>query len=76
MTTKFPSSWITANVSKVPAEKPTEVKARIDMSAEIAGAGKCPECKKDMEVVTAGGRKVWACAADRITLPVPNGHEG
>lgn len=52
-----------------------KVTARIDMSADIAGKGLCPECKKPMEVVTAGTSKVWACAADRISIPVPNGYE-
>ena len=48
------------------------IEARIDMSAEVAGKGLCPECKKPMQIVMAGDSKVWACLADRITLPVPD----
>lgn len=67
---KFPSAWnLTAKT------KPTQVEARIDMSADVAGLGKCPECKRPMEIVTAAGSRMWACAADRITIPVPNGYD-
>lgn len=56
------------------AKAATPVTARIDMSAEVAGRGMCPECKKPMTVVVSGTSKMWACAADRISLPVPNGY--
>lgn len=49
-----------------------KVQARIDMSAEVAGRGLCPECKKPMQKVFAGGSPVWACSEDRITLPIPD----
>ena len=52
----------------------SKVMARIDMSADVAGKGLCPECKKPMDVVTSGTSKMWACAADRISFPVPNGY--
>lgn len=68
---KFPKSWIAANAA---IERSKPVTARIDMSAEVAGMGNCPECKKPMEIVASGGTKVWACAHDRITLPLPDGY--
>lgn len=72
---KFPKAWVAANAA-VERNKATEVSARIDMSADVAGKGKCPECRKDMEIVMSGTQKVWSCAHDRITLPLPDGHQG
>jgi hypothetical protein len=66
---KLPQAWITAGV-----KKPAEVTARIDMSADVAGQGNCPECKKPMTVVASGPSKMWVCAHDRISLPMPDGH--
>ncbi len=65
-------------IEKGDLEKYTEkkaVSARVDMSAEVVGRGLCPECKKPMAVVMAGEAKVWACAADRISIPVPDGYK-
>ncbi len=70
---KFPKAWVAANAA---VERKQEVNARINMSAEVAGQGKCPECQKDMEIVTSGTAKVWSCAHDRITLPLPDGYKG
>lgn len=70
---KYPSAW-----ADKPVSAPTiasKVEARIDMSAEVAGVGKCPACKKPMQIVTSMGSKVWACVADQITLPLPDGYE-
>ncbi len=67
---KFPNAWaVTAKAEKA---EPKKLESRIDMSAEVAGQGLCPECKVPMEEVYAGGRPMWACAKDRITLPRPN----
>ena len=66
---KLPKAWITAGTK---AEK---VESRIDMSADVAGMGKCPECKTPMQVVTSGKGKVWACVADRISLPLPDDYK-
>lgn len=63
---KLPRAWIEANTTK------KEVSARVDMSADVAGKGLCPECKTPMEVVMAGTNKVWACVAHRISLPIPD----
>lgn len=63
---KLPQAWLTAN---------TKVESRIDMSADVAGMGKCPECKQPMVVAKAGSATVWACVADRISLPVPDGYK-
>ena len=64
MTVKVPKAWISASTKKVVA--------RVDMSADVAGQGKCPECKKPMELVEGSMGKLWACAHDRISLPVPD----
>jgi hypothetical protein len=67
---KVPAAWLTAGV-----KKETKVESKIDMSADVAGMGKCPECKQQMEIVSSNGSKVWACAHDRISIPVPDGHQ-
>jgi ribosomal protein L37AE/L43A len=73
---KYPSAWSSntqTTEQQVTATK--KIEARIDMSAEVAGVGKCPECKKPMRIVTAAGSQMWTCEADRITLPLPDGYE-
>lgn len=61
---KFPNAWI--------AKEKSKVEARIDMSAEVAGEGKCPACKQAMKIVFVEGSRMWACSTDRITVPLPN----
>lgn len=46
-----------------------KVTARIDMSAEVAGAGLCPECRKPMENSHANGIPVLICRDHRIAIP-------
>jgi hypothetical protein len=46
------------------------VTARIDMSAEVAGAGRCPECKQPMEESHANGIPVLICKEHRIVIPM------
>ena len=79
MSTIFPRAWLTAGVKPTKTEevaKPeTKIEARIDMSAEVAGIGKCPECRQPMQVVTSGASRMWACANDRITIPLPDGYK-
>ena len=77
---KMPRAWITASQKgealsdKSQSADSTKVTARIDMSAEVAGRGLCPECKTPMKIAHAGISRAWICAADRITLPLPNGY--
>ena len=78
---KMPQSWtkIMADAiegkpeERLPKAKPVEaaasVEASLDMSAEVAGEGLCPECKKPMEDINIGDNQVKVCMADRITLP-------
>ena len=63
---KLPNAW---------AAGPQKIEARIDMSADVAGKGKCPECRQPMEIVSVSGSRMWACAKDRIVLPLPNDHQ-
>lgn len=51
------------------------VKAKLDMSAEVAGKGLCPECKNPMVTARAGGYPSWSCRACRVSIPLPNDHE-
>jgi len=51
-----------------------KVTARVNMSAEVAGAGLCPECRTPMKVTSTASGKMWTCATDRIAIPMPNGH--
>lgn len=68
---KMPEGW---DGSKQPAAKEltasTEVKARIDMSEDVAGKGLCPECGKPMQVMLANNIKCLCCMEDRIVLPM------
>lgn len=64
-TQRLPSAWLTAGTKK-------KVTARVDMSAEVAGKGNCPECKKPMSIVQGSSGRLWACAHDRISLPIPD----
>lgn len=60
------------------AEASTAVKARINMSAEVAGQGLCPECREPMVKMFANGIPVLTCMEDRITIPIgdePNAEE-
>lgn len=47
----------------------TKTTARIDMSADVAGAGLCPECKKPMKASHANGIPGLMCADHRIFIP-------
>lgn len=69
---KFPAAWTNSGNKINASAEPAELTARIDMSADVAGKGNCPECKRPMEVVTVAGTQMWACANDRITFPVAN----
>lgn len=53
----------------------TTLTAKLDMSAEVAGRGFCPECKGQMQIVSVAGSPSWACTRDRISLPIPDDHE-
>jgi len=52
------------------------VTARIDMSAEVAGSGLCPECKKPMITAMFGKTKMWSCPEHRISFPIPDEPHG
>jgi len=74
---KMPSAFTSASATisearaKVEA-KSHQVEARINMSAEVAGAGLCPECQRPMELSHANGIPVFTCDVHRIALPAPN----
>lgn len=77
MTQKIPQAFLNASatVTEVKAKVETakaEVTARIDMSAEVAGAGLCPECKTQMEASHANGIPVLICREHRIAIPMPD----
>lgn len=64
-TPRMPQAWLQAGAKKVTA--------RIDMSADVAGKGLCPECRKPMHAAVVNGHDAIVCDADRIVLPVPDG---
>lgn len=49
-----------------------KIEARINMGAEVAGAGKCPDCGQPMESIIAGPVETLTCMPCRISLPVPD----
>lgn len=64
----MPEAFVTAGEK---AKESTEkVEARINMSAEVAGAGLCPECQKPMERSHANGIAILTCDAHRIAIPM------
>lgn len=82
MVMKLPKAFIEASATKseadakrVQASAVKKVTARIDMSAEVAGAGLCPECRQPMTASHANGIPVLVCEEHRIALPVPDGQE-
>lgn len=64
---KLPQGWAPAPKNDVRGSK--KVEARINMSAEVAGAGLCPDCQKPMQQVTAGPVETLTCMDCRISLP-------
>ena len=73
MTLKVPSGW-TAKPITASTEK-SEVKAKLEMGADVAGVGLCPECKTPMERVMHGEVEVAICTADRIVLPLKDAED-
>jgi hypothetical protein len=77
-TFKMPAAFLAASATvsekqaKIQANAPAAVTARIDMSAEVAGAGLCPECRRPMENSHANGIPVLICSEHRIAIPIPN----
>jgi len=57
---------------KAEVQDPIKVQARIDMSAEVAGRGLCPECKKPMTRTNSNGIPILSCDEHRIAVPVPD----
>lgn len=68
----FPQAFTQAGTSPQTKETSKAVTARIDMSADVAGAGLCPECRKPMERSHANGIPVLTCDAHRIAIPIPD----
>lgn len=82
MALKLPESFIRASATvsakaqKVEASQaPKTVTARIDMSAEVAGAGLCPECKSPMKSGFANGEPILYCLEHRIAIPTADAAE-
>ncbi len=69
----FQTATVTRTEAKAKVQAKTQTKARIDMSAEVAGAGLCPECRKPMERSHANGFPVLICEEHRIAIPMPDG---
>lgn len=67
----MPEAFEKAGKKTVEASKDADkVEARINMSAEVAGAGLCPECQKPMERSHANGVAVLTCDLHRIAIPI------
>lgn len=74
---KIPQAWTasTKKVAAVTAASGKKVTARIDMSAEVAGKGLCPDCRKPMSISHAAGHEVLACNPCRIVIPTKDADE-
>lgn len=72
----MPQSFLKAGVTRTEIKAGVDaakIEARINMSADVAGAGLCPECRKPMERSNANGFPVLICEDHRIAIPVPDG---
>jgi hypothetical protein len=72
----MPKTFLKAGVTKTQLKAATvaeKVEARINMSADVAGAGLCPECRRPMERSHANGHPVMICETHRIAIPMPDG---
>lgn len=70
----MPEAFAKSGEKKVEAAVDSEkVEARINMSAEVAGMGLCPECQKPMERSHANGIPVLTCDLHRIAIPIQDG---
>lgn len=80
MALQLPKAYLAASATKSEADAKrvqagvvkTKTTARIDMSAEVAGKGLCPECHKPMAMSHANGYPVLVCDEHRIAIPVPD----
>jgi hypothetical protein len=80
MAMQFPKAYLEASSTKseavakkigaAAATTQKKLTARIDMSAEVAGKGLCPECRQPMTASHANGIPVLVCEDHRIALPV------
>lgn len=66
----MPSAFVQAGTKSLVEAASDKVEARINMSAEIAGVGLCPECHKPMERSHANGIPVFTCDQHRIAIPI------
>lgn len=71
---KMPQAW-TALSQPNKTTAGTKVEARINMSAEVAGAGLCPDCQKPMIEMVAGPVDTLTCMDCRISLPTKDPEE-
>jgi hypothetical protein len=74
---KLPSGWetpvqISAKKTPVVADGAVTMPGRINMSAEIAGKGLCPDCNQAMSKAIANEHEVYECAPCRIAIPTPD----
>jgi hypothetical protein len=65
----LPQAFSESGEKKVEAST-EKVEARINMSADVAGKGLCPECQKPMERSHANGIPVMTCDVHRIAIPI------
>lgn len=66
---KMPDAWLNTTTE---VKASAQVTARISMSADVAGAGLCPDCKKPMEEAITNGIASYVCNKDRIAIPKPD----
>lgn len=71
---KLPSAWLnkpqtTTKLTKANT-RPTQVKAKLDMSEDVAGQGLCPDCKKQMERIIVNDHPTMTCMNCRICMPI------
>lgn len=69
---QLPNAWASSKRRAIQAASTKKVTARIDMSAEVAGAGLCPECHGKMDKAFVNDYLVYVCNTDRIAIPIAN----
>jgi len=70
MAVRIPQAFAAPSKLQASSDTSKTVTAKIDMSAEVAGQGLCPDCQSPMEEVFLDEDPVISCIPCRIVLPI------
>lgn len=71
---RLPKDWLDGlSIHKRKPVQAKQIRAKIDMSEDVAGQGLCPECHQPMKEVMVNNIPALCCFDHRIVLPKKNG---